>query len=198
MVRVMGMPANFRLLLPRMEFRERPQGWGQTAAWGRGSPGQTQPGCGGTGHLLPPSTAEMGTSSSPPLLLSSAGRSAPQVAQPRHGQLGWDPAISSMPRWPKTFPNPSSSPARPHLPPPHGSFGTGYGLAHQPDGLPAGSTARRQCPPSTCPPHSPVTPQPQDRGHGDQRKGQGDKREALGAASAGGSSRRGKRAGVNA
>lgn len=26
MVRVMGMPANFRLLLPRMEFRERLQG----------------------------------------------------------------------------------------------------------------------------------------------------------------------------
>lgn len=36
MVRVMGMPANFRLLFPRMEFRERPQGWGQTAALGRG------------------------------------------------------------------------------------------------------------------------------------------------------------------
>lgn len=36
MVRVMGMPANFRLLFPRMEFRERLQGWGQAAALGRG------------------------------------------------------------------------------------------------------------------------------------------------------------------
>lgn len=38
MVRVMGMPANFRLLLPRMEFRERPQGWGKTAALSNSSP----------------------------------------------------------------------------------------------------------------------------------------------------------------
>lgn len=65
MVRVMGMPANFRLLFPRMEFRERPQGWGQAAALG-------------TGLLGPEPRPPAGAASSP----SPRGRREPRVPGP--------------------------------------------------------------------------------------------------------------------
>lgn len=126
-------------------------GLGADGSMGKGLPGPDTAWLGGTGQVLPPSTVQTGTSSPSPLLLSSAGpsrsgRSEPQAAQPGHSQLGWDPALGPVPRRPSVLP-PSSSPAQPHLPPPHGSLGTRHGLAHQPNGLPAGSTAGCQSPP---------------------------------------------------
>lgn len=115
MVRVMGMPANFRLLLPRMEFRERPQGWGRMAA--------------------------LGNSSLPPLQLSHRGHQSPQAL----------PAgLRSSSQNTKTLP-PAAPQAQPHLPPPHGSLGTGHSLTHQANGLPAGSKARCQPGGPRCP-----------------------------------------------
>lgn len=83
----------------------------------------------------------MDNSSLPPLQLSHRGHQSPQAL----------PAgLRSSSQNTKTLP-PAAPQAQPHLPPPHGSLGTGHSLTHQANGLPAGSKARCQPGGPRCP-----------------------------------------------